>query len=75
MKLKAFTQASKKKTDHTLKQDTLNNIGAWNAKAGSKAESDVIGKFVLRVRNEAGDWLVDFCEAHSWLPPTHASNN
>lgn len=40
-------------------------IGDWNAKVGSKVESNVIGKFVLGVRNKAGDWLVDFCEVNN----------
>ena len=45
--------------DHTPKQDTLIIIGVWNAKAGDKAESNVVRKFWLGVRKEAGDGLVD----------------
>lgn len=36
--------------------------GDWNVKAGNKAETNV-RKFGLGVRNKAGDWLMDFCEA------------
>ena len=73
--IESFYTSIQEKTDHTPKQDMPIIIGDWNAKVGSKVESNVIGKFVLGVRNEAGDWLVDFCEANSWLPPTHVSNN
>lgn len=73
--IESFYTGIQEKPDHTPKEDMLIIIGDWSAKVGSKTESDVIGKFVLRVRNEAGDWLMDFCEANSWLPPTHASND
>lgn len=39
-------------------------ISDWNTKGGNNAESNV-GKFGLQVRNEAGDWLVDFCKANN----------
>lgn len=39
-------------------------IGYWNAKVGYKAESNTVRKFGLRVRNKAGDWLLDFCKAN-----------
>lgn len=32
---------------------------------GGKAESNVTGKFGLWVRNQAGYWLVDFCEVNN----------
>lgn len=60
--------------DHILKQNMLIIIGDWNSKVGNKAEPNV-GKFGLEVRNEAGDWLVDFCEAINLSIKTHASNN
>lgn len=71
--IESFHTSIQEKTDHTPKQDMPIIIGDWNAKVGSKAESN--GKFVLGVGNEAEDWLMDFCKANSWLPPTHASNN
>lgn len=37
--------------------------GDWNAKIGNKVESNFVGKFGVGVRNEAGNWLTDFCEA------------
>lgn len=39
-------------------------ISDWNTKGGNNAESNV-GKFRLQVRNEAEDWLVDFCKANN----------
>ena len=39
--------------------------GDWNMKVRNKGESNVVGIFGLGIRNEAGDWLVDFCEATS----------
>lgn len=39
-------------------------ISDWNTKGGNNAESNVV-KFGLQVRNEAGDWLIDFCKANN----------
>ena len=36
-------------------------IGDWNAKVGSQEISGVTGKFCLRVQNEAGQRLIEFC--------------
>lgn len=47
--------------NYTPKQDI---IGDWNAKLGNKAESNV-GKFGLVVRNEGGDWLVNFYKVNN----------
>lgn len=39
-------------------------IDDWNTKVENQAESNVVGKFGLEVKNEAGDWLVDFYDAN-----------
>lgn len=35
-------------------------MGDWNTKVGNKAESNVLGKFRVGIRNEAGNRLLDF---------------
>jgi len=46
----------------TPKNDVLFIIGDWNAKVGSQETPRVTGQFVLRVRNEAGQRLIEFCQ-------------
>ena len=46
----------------TPKKDVLFIIGNWNAKVGSQETLGVIGKFSLRVQNEAGQRLTGFCQ-------------
>ena len=36
-------------------------IGDWDAKVGSQETPRVTGKFGLRIRNEAGQRLIEFC--------------
>ena len=36
--------------------------GDWNAKVGSQETPGVTGKFGLRVQNEAGQRLTEFCQ-------------
>ena len=38
-------------------------IGEWNAKVGSQEIPGVAGKFGLRVQNEVGQRLTEFCQA------------
>ena len=45
----------------TPQKDVLFVIGDWNAKVGSHETSRVTGKFVLGIRNEAGQRLIEFC--------------
>ncbi|XP_029640466.1 craniofacial development protein 2-like [Octopus sinensis] len=46
-------------------------LGDFNAKIGEMAEADIVGKFGLGERNEAGDRLVQFCqEQHMRLTNT-----
>ena len=46
----------------TPKKDILFIIGDWNAKVGSQETPEVTGKFGLRVQNEAGQRLTEFCQ-------------
>ena len=43
----------------TPKKDVLFIIGDWNAKVGSQ---ETPGKFGLRIWNEAGQRLIEFCQ-------------
>ena len=49
----------------TPKKDVLFIIGDWNAKAGSEAIPGIIRKFGLRVPNEAGQRLTEFCKENA----------
>ena len=49
----------------TPKIDILFIIGDWNAKIGSQEIPGVTGKFGLRVQNEAGRRLTEFCEENT----------
>jgi len=57
-------------------KDVLFIIGDWNAKVGSQEIPGVTGKFGLRVQNEAGQRLTEFCQenalviANTLLPTT-----
>ena len=46
----------------TPKKDVLFIIGDWNAKVGSQETPGVTGRFGLRMWNEAGQRLIDFCQ-------------
>ena len=47
------------------KKDVLFFVGDWNAKVGSQETPGVTGKFGLRVRNEAGQRLIEFCQENA----------
>ena len=49
----------------TPKKDVLFIIGDWNAKVGSQERPGVTGKFGLRMRNEAGQRLIEFCQENA----------
>ena len=49
----------------TPKKDVLFIIGDWNAKVGSQETPGVTGKFGLRVQNEAGQRLIEFCQENT----------
>ena len=47
------------------KKDILFIIREWNAKVGSQETPGVTGKFVLGMRNEAGQRLIEFCQENA----------
>ena len=49
----------------TPKKDVLLIIGDWNAKVGSQETLGATGKFGLRMRNEAGQRLREFCQENA----------
>ena len=49
----------------TPEKDVLFIIGDWNAKVGSQETPGVTGKFGLGVQNEAGQWLIEFCQENT----------
>ena len=57
----------------TPKTDVLFIIGDWNAKAGSQEIPGGTGKFDLRVQNEAGQRLTEFCQENALVISTISS--
>ena len=51
----------------TPKKDVLFIIGDWNAKVGSQETPGVTGIFGLVVQNEAGQWLIEFCQENALI--------
>ena len=49
----------------TPKNNVLLIIGDWHAKVGSQETPGVTGKFCLRVQNEAGQRLTEFCQENA----------
>ena len=49
----------------TKKKDVLFIKGDWNEKVGSQEIPGVTGKFGLRVQNEAGQKLTEFCQQNT----------
>ena len=49
----------------TPKKDVLFIIGDWNSKVGIQETPGVTGKFGLRVWNEAGQRLIEFCQENA----------
>ena len=49
----------------TPKKDVLFIIGDWNAKVGNQETPGVTGKLGLRVQNEAGQRLIEFCQENT----------
>ena len=49
----------------TPKKDVLFIIGDWNAKVGSQETPGLTGKFGLRMQNEAGQRLIEFCQENT----------
>ena len=49
----------------TPKKDVLFITGDWRAKVGSRETPGVTDKFCLGVQNEAGQWLIEFCQENA----------
>ena len=49
----------------TQKEVVLFIIGNWNGKVGSQGIPGETGKFGLRVQNETGQRLTDFCQENT----------
>ena len=49
----------------TPKKDVLFIIGDWNAKVGNQETPGVTGKFGLKMQNEAGQRLIEFCQENT----------
>ena len=49
----------------TPNKDVLFIIWDWNAKVGSQVTPGIAGKFGLRMQNEAGQILVEFCQENA----------
>ena len=54
----------------TAKKDVLFIVGDWNEKVGSQEIPGVTGKFVLRVQNELGQSLAEFCQENALVIAT-----
>ena len=59
----------------TPEKDVLFIIGDWNAKVGSQEIPGITGKFGLRVQNEAGQRLIEFCQENALVITNTSSNN
>ena len=51
----------------TLKKEVLFIIGDWNAKVGSQKVPGVTGKFGLRLQNESGPRITEFCQENEMV--------
>ena len=54
----------------TLKKEVLFIIGDWNAKVGSHEIPGVTGKFGLRLQNESGPRITEFCQENALVIAT-----
>ena len=59
----------------TPPKDVLFIIGDWNAKEGSQETPGVTGKFGLKIRNEAGQRLIEFCQENALVIANTLVNN
>ena len=60
-----FYQALQDLLELTTPKDVLFIIGDWNTKVGSQAILGGTGKFGLRVKNEAGQKVTEFCQENA----------
>ena len=54
----------------TLKKEVLFIIGDWNAKVGSQEVPGVTGRFGLRLQNESGPRITEFCQENALVIAT-----
>ena len=59
----------------TPKKDVPFIIEDWNVKVGSQEIPGITGKFGLRVQNEAGQRLIEFCQENALVIANMLSNN
>ena len=59
----------------TPPKDFLFIIGDWNEKVGNREIPGVTGKFGLRVQNEAGQRLTEFCQKNALVTANTFFNN
>ena len=64
-KVEYFNEDIQDLLELTPKKDILFIIGDWNAKVGSQETPGVTGKFGLRIQNEAGQRLIEFCQENA----------
>ena len=56
----------------TPQKDVLFIIGDWNAKVRSQETPGVTGKFGLRMWNEAGQRLIEFCQENALVMESYS---
>ena len=56
----------------TPQKDVLFILGDWNAKVGSQETPGVTGIFGIRVQNEAGQRLIEFCQVRCYERTGHS---
>ena len=61
-KVERFCEDLQDLIELTTKKDILFIIGDWNAKVENQEIPSVTGKFSLRIQNEAGQRLTEFCQ-------------
>ena len=64
-KIERFYEDLQDLLELTPKKDVLFIIGDWNAKVGSQETPGVKGKCGLRIQNEAGQRLIEFCQENA----------
>ena len=67
LKLNGFYEDLQDLLELTPKKDVLFIIGDWTPKVGSQETPGVTGKFGLRIKNEAGQRLTEFCQENALL--------
>ena len=66
-KVERFCEDLQDLIELTTKKDILFIIGDWNAKVENQEIPSVTGKFSLRIQNEAGQRLTEFCQENALI--------